>query len=255
MGWQQRKNTIGVKVCQVVPWMEAVASSSAAQPQREEAPQAGLTAPPLSPHIARGPLVDVHIVSFGTRTLAQCWAEPSAQKLREQMWPRHRSYLGPDAFNSELATAALRNICPRADGMAWDVVLFVKCTSLHGRDYGHIGSYGLTMREYSESRGFDEVIREVARCFPLAQPRTLIATWCNAGEHRSVAIAEFVRAFLSMHVPCNVTHLCRSLWGRRGCDCCNECDPMQLDGHRDRAYGDVNKRLTAVVVNRGVVHF
>ena len=45
--------------------------------------------------------------------------------------------------------------------------------------------------------------------------------YCNAGEHRSVAMAETFRGFLKVRAP--VVHSCSPAWRRRYCGGCAAC--------------------------------
>ena len=82
-------------------------------------------------------------------------------------------------------------------------------------------------------------------------PVHVIATWCNAGEHRSVGISEMIRAVakeLGMQVIGDshidkVWHLCNTRWWRRGCGCCAECDPFQESPIRDEAQGSFEEEV------------
>ena len=47
----------------------------------------------------------------------------------------------------------------------------------------------------------------------------VIAFYCNAGEHRSVAMAEL---FGRLH-EANIQHLCNGVWRRKYCGGCAEC--------------------------------
>ena len=48
----------------------------------------------------------------------------------------------------------------------------------------------------------------------------VIAFYCNAGEHRSVAMAEL---FGGVHEGSRVHHLCSGVWRRKYCGGCDEC--------------------------------
>ena len=77
----------------------------------------------------------------------------------------------------------------------------------------------------------------------LAGGNHVIAFWCNAGEHRSVAVRELVRYCL-----CDPTvvqgveafslassDLCKALWDWRGCGQCRACSTSPVSQVRTAA--------------------
>ena len=77
----------------------------------------------------------------------------------------------------------------------------------------------------------------------LAGGNHVIAFWCNAGEHRSVAVREFVHYCLfnvGRLAPClpfrlASSDLCKALWDRRGCGQCCACSTSSLSQVRTDA--------------------
>ena len=127
----------------------------------------------------------------------------------------------------------------RAPDMENAAVYLVKCTRLHdpGHFTGHIGTHPATMADTIEQRAMHEdVVPAVRRAVSRLDRSFLIAVYCNAGEHRSVAIAEMVYRLL-LRLGCNAVKrdLCDSLWNRRGCGCCSSCALSRRDEVRDHA--------------------
>ena len=69
----------------------------------------------------------------------------------------------------------------------------------------------------------------------------VIATYCNAGEHRSVAVREFLdyclRNGLAPSFPFSLasSDLCKALWDRWGCGQCSACSTSAVSEVRTDA--------------------
>ena len=72
-------------------------------------------------------------------------------------------------------------------------------------------------------------------------PLRVMAFWCNAGEHRSVAMADSYHAAAE---GATVFHLCRHQWHYRGCGGCAACDPARANPQRERAWEEFRWMLT-----------
>jgi len=71
--------------------------------------------------------------------------------------------------------------------------------------------------------------------------RCVVAFWCNAGEHRSVAAAEaYARAQGG-----RALHLCAEQWHYRGCGMCPECDPDVPNPRRQAAWDEFRRIMEA----------
>ena len=88
-----------------------------------------------------------------------------------------------------------------------------------------------------EQREMQDIYDQLLEILPqvLAGGNHVIAFWCNAGEHRSVAVREFVHyclfdgGWLARSLPFRLaSDLCRTLWDRRGCGQCCACSTSSL---------------------------
>ena len=101
----------------------------------------------------------------------------------------------------------------------------VGCTILHMPENlrtCHTGMLPATQLYYARNRKLHEVLAQL----PSLQQRSprVVAFWCNAGEHRSVACAELYAGSLAQQgVPHELVHLCGECWDQRGCGGCREC--------------------------------
>ena len=119
-------------------------------------------------------------------------------------------------------------------------VWLVCCTGLFWRrEYGkqwarHVGTHPYITAEYMKQDGAPKIARKAWEASWRAGPDDprVLAFWCNAGEHRSVAMAESYGQVMG----CDVIHLCKSTWRWRSCGCCQECDPARQDEGRSRAW-------------------
>ena len=177
--------------------------------------------------------VRVRIISFGTRTLAQChpFCKP-AESLHTAMWDRSLRkmyvYERNELFDASLARRAVCEVLASTERSLMvreENVHFVCCTILHdGAEHGgavgkgrrgkgeaqgatmaHIGSHPDNMAAYMEQwqarRDLApsvvkilEAISKRVHNHPEEDEEHVIATWCNAGEHRSVGIGEAILA-------------------------------------------------------------
>ena len=81
----------------------------------------------------------------------------------------------------------------------------------------------------------------VAREAAEGHRRRIVAFWCNAGEHRSVAAAEaYARARGG-----RALHLCAERWHYRSCGMCRECDPDAPNPRRQRAWDEFKAIVNA----------
>ena len=201
------------------------------------------------------------LVSFGTRTLAQVYdygTNMPAIAMRDRLWPRqHRRLQHSERarlFQNEEAKAAVLHCLPEVH--AEDVTVhLVACTRLHeihddgtGRAnavWGHVGTHPLMMQGFVEQREMKDIYDQLREILPqvLAGGNHVIAFWCNAGEHRSVAVREFVHyclfnvGWLARSLPFRLasSDLCKALWDRRGCGQCCACSTSSLSQVRTDA--------------------
>ncbi len=194
----------------------------------------------------RGQVPTLCICSFGTRTLPQCFpgCRP-AEDMRARMWPRTARARAWDINDGE-ACQALSDVFQRKWGLT-----FGEIGELHGDIQGHVGSHPALMAQYLEEklrRQMQNIINDIkVGCSSAGQREHLIAMWCNAGEHRSVAVATLCSAaFAHYGVRSRVEHLCSELWTRRGCGCCRACDPHRPSTERDAAVREFIQRIAFV---------
>ncbi len=226
-------------------------AAKAATPPEDAAAKAGMTAraaPALkkvrigepqakaAPQVARFTTVPqdrlhIEVCSFGTRTLAQCFASRAAQEMRDTMWPRTRQSTQGDLRNTldpTVAARALSGLYPTE----FERVHCINCRGLHGEMGQHCGMHPTLLGEYldrSNARALRNIMTEIRdEVLPLSHERTLLAFWCNAGEHRSVAMCLVTKQWLerALHIHIKMTHHCQALWSRRSCGGCRECDPQ-----------------------------
>jgi RNase adaptor protein for sRNA GlmZ degradation len=104
-------------------------------------------------------------------------------------------------------------------------VTFLNCTGLHmAREMRgfHVGSHHGNMKHYAQQPGTQKLARELSAAVLPDSNRAsdaelhVLAFWCNAGEHRSVALSELCDAHLKRQriLPQDavVLHLGRELW-------------------------------------------
>ena len=85
------------------------------------------------------------------------------------------------------------------------------------------------------------VARQAAEGQRRCRGRCVVAFWCNAGEHRSVAAAEaYARARGG-----RALHLCAEQWHYRGCGMCRECDPDVPNTRRQAAWDEFRQFMEA----------
>ena len=85
------------------------------------------------------------------------------------------------------------------------------------------------------------VARQAAEGQRRCRGRCVVAFWCNAGEHRSVAAAEaYARARGG-----RALHLCAEQWHYRGCGMCRECDPDVPNTRRQAAWDEFRQLMEA----------
>ena len=85
------------------------------------------------------------------------------------------------------------------------------------------------------------VARQAAEGQRRCRGRCVVAFWCNAGEHRSVAAAEaYARARGG-----RALHLCAEQWHYRGCGMCRECDPDVPNPRRQAAWDKFRQIMEA----------
>ena len=179
--------------------------------------------------------------------------------MRDRLWPRHgrldhkqRARL----FQNEEAKAAVLHCLPRVH--AEDVTVhLVACTRLHeihddgtGRAKavrGHVGTHPLMMQGFMEQPEMRYIYDRMRRILPqvLEGGNHVIAFYCNAGEHRSVAVREFVNyclrdatfGSLAPSLPFSLasSDLCKALWDRRGCGQCRACSTSPVSQLRTDA--------------------
>ena len=113
----------------------------------------------------------------------------------------------------------------------------VDCRFFHGRFAGHVGLHEEVQKEYLDDlremnalvdylieQGVDpeSFAREGAGRH--GRRKHIVAFFCNAGEHRSVALAAmFAHYAKNMHCEVEIRHMCTKLWGRRSCGQCARC--------------------------------
>ena len=200
------------------------------------------------------------LVSFGTRTLAEAYKYGTnwhAIAMRDRLWPRHGRLEHRERarlFQNEEAKAAVLHCLPEVH--AEDVTVhLVACTRLHeihedgtGRAnavWGHVGTHPLMMQGFVEQPQMQYIYDQMREILPqvLAGGNHVIAFYCNAGEHRSVAMREFVRYCLcDGQVVQGATafslasdDLCKALWDRRGCGQCSACSTSPVSQVRTDA--------------------
>ena len=96
-----------------------------------------------------------------------------------------------------------------------------------------------------EQREMQDIYDQLREILPqvLAGGNHVIAFYCNAGEHRSVAVREFVHyclfnvGWLARSLPFRLasSDLCKALWDRRGCGQCRVCSTSYLSQERTDA--------------------
>ena len=135
-------------------------------------------------------------------------------------------------------------------------VHLVACTRLHevhddgiGRAnavWVHVGTHPLMMQGFVEQHGMQGIydrMREIMPQVLAGGGHHVIAFYCNAGEHRSVAVREFVRYCLrdgtvvqgAVAFSLASSDLCKALWDRRGCGQCSACSTSPVSQVRTDA--------------------
>jgi len=203
----------------------------------------------------------VMLVSFGTRTLAEVFhfvTNWNAIAMKGRLWPRHQRRLQnwerARLFQNEEAKAAVLHCLP--DLQARDVTVhLVDCTRLHeihedgsGRGnavWGHVGTHPSMMQGFMEQPEMRYIYDRMRRILPQVEEggNHVIAFYCNAGEHRSVAVREFVRYCLcdatvvqgAVAFSLASSDLCKALWDRRGCGQCSACSTSPVSQVRTDA--------------------
>ncbi len=201
-----------------------------------------------SPHI---------ILSFGTRTMAQSrtYRNPIAELMRDDMWPprgerrRGRKYLDK-AQGEEAVRLALVRSGEVSETEAIHVCL-IDCTVLHWADLrlAHIGSHHYICRRFAEQTQTNPTV--VDKCVQaefmwMSGAVRVLAFYCNAGEHRSVSMAELYGRAVGFAPEHNIIHMGRELWNYRSCGGCRECDPAVRHPDREEAIriiGDVLRQM------------
>ena len=97
----------------------------------------------------------------------------------------------PGSFCPEGASAELP--CP-ASTYSGSASLARASAREHKNCLGHVGTHPLMMQGFVEQREMQYIYDQLREILPqvLAGGNHVIAFWCNAGEHRSVAVREFV---------------------------------------------------------------
>ena len=174
----------------------------------------------------------ITVCSFGTRTLTQCTNNEHAQAMHDIMWP------SKGWADRRLDYSLARNALTAAVPGKWTSIVFVDCRSLWEPwpkvAAGHVGLHEKLQLAYMQQlqQGAGEVANQARQW---ANPwnfkgycgKVLICFFCNAGEHRSVAMAEVHAGYLDKHFPGRrtheVLHLCRDYWRWKYCGGCMEC--------------------------------
>ena len=87
-------------------------------------------------------------------------------------------------------------------------------------------SKSILAQEHETNQLCDEIIEGgVDHQSPDRLPeKHIVAFYCNAGEHRSVAFAALYAELLrQLGFAVKIVHVCRSLWDRRSCGQCIQC--------------------------------
>ena len=146
-------------------------------------------------------------------------------------------------------------------------LIVVDCRNFHGTFNGHVGLHYGVQREYLEDRRgmnkfVDNLIDQGVDPVRLGDrsEKHIVAFYCNAGEHRSVAFAAMFGQYASnAGFDVDVKHVCKQLWFRRSCGQCRECTCVphpdnikrfadyfaRLRGQRLREDQEVQKRTRA----------
>ena len=110
-------------------------------------------------------------------------------------------------------------------------LIVVDCRNFHGTFNGHVGLHYGVQREYLEDRrGVNKFVGNLIDqgVDPVMlgdrSEKHIVAFYCNAGEHRSVAFAAMFGYYADMAgCDVDVKHVCKALWSRRSCGQCRQC--------------------------------
>ncbi len=211
-------------------------------------PEAGSDRPRERPHRPH------FIVPFGTRTRAQTrtFRNSVAERVRHEMWPRRgEQRRGVRYLDKELGEEAVRLALLRTgevDETEVVHVCLIDCTVLHWADarLAHIGSHHWISRRFmDQTHTVQMVADQCVRAERMWKPASVrvLAFYCNAGEHRSVSMAELYARATGFAPELNVIHMGRELWSYRSCGGCAECDPCVEHGDRRVAIGIFSRVL------------
>lgn len=173
----------------------------------------------------------VTICSFGTRTLASVLrGVPAVREMYDLCWGKDAS--GSQKRNEvplEILTECMTEYFQIRAPDPGVYLHFVDCRSLYEPRIStgkHVGLHEDLCWGYMTQVKNRQVLNSLQAGYQdyLRTPEArehIFCFYCNAGEHRSVAMAETFRAFLEVRAP--VVHCCSPAWRRRYCGGCAAC--------------------------------
>ena len=140
-------------------------------------------------------------VSLGTRTMAQVAGHASCVELQRSFWKeKSGKKVYRATFSEDLTRRVLGDVFHRELPRECTIDV-INCTNFHGVLQGHVGLHPTFQEEYlchaSNQRALRILAEELCTCrgFPLQYQHTnanlqrVFVFYCNAGVHRSVAMA------------------------------------------------------------------
>ena len=186
--------------------------------------------------------IKVVVVSFGTRTLQRVLHQSrNARLMKDACWgDRSGRY---ERLEHSLLQYCMGDLVASRFGDDTRCVAshFVDCRPLWRpkSDQGHVGLHADLQVQYQNQSSCRQIYRgckeAVAGLTALIQNANSISRggvkmvavvgfYCNAGEHRSVAMAEVFKRYLdSSQFTAETCHSCDSVWRRKFCQGCDQC--------------------------------
>jgi len=185
------------------------------------------------------------VCSFGTRTLQNVIQHPPSRLMYSACWG-----LGGDK-RATIPSEYMEHCMRESWGLKDDVkvrMCFIDCRSLYEpkiSDGKHVGLHEKLQWGYVLQCDATDVIDQLRNGLAKLADTTLFGFYCNAGEHRSVAMAELFSHYLLSAFPqarVDLRHVCHSIWRRRYCGGCADC--MVRTGIHQQALQALNAQLS-----------
>jgi hypothetical protein len=181
---------------------------------------------PLKTTVRQKRATTLMVCSFGTRTLQNVVQHPSSRCMYSACWSKEghkRAFVPPEYMEH-----CMREVW----GLSDDVVVrmfFIDCRSLREpstSDGKHVGLHENLQWGYLQQIEVTGVLDQLRDSLAKLGRTTLFGFYCNAGEHRSVAMAELFSNYLCSTFPeasVELRHACHTIWRRRYCGGCSDC--------------------------------